>query len=453
MNSKESKVFGDLITESTIDDIEEYDIDEYIRKLKRKINIETYPVKVKIIITSEFTTPMAFDLVESHYSHPIQVIKSRNNVSKFFRELRDSFEAWIDEYQEEVLVLFFRNIYSVKVKIHRYDYQRASSYIELGFKSRNIINVQNRDNKCFLWSILAKFYPAPRDKERVTKYIPYENRLGMEGIEYPVMIKDIPKVEKQNNLSINVFSLEDQTDKSSLYPVYISNAESENIVDLLYLEHLGNSHYCLIKDLDSFRTDKNCHRQHTCRNCLRGFRTPEALENHKKICLDHSFCKVVMPEEDKKILSFRNHHFMNKLPFAIYCDFESNNTPISTCQPDQNSSYTNPVRKQTVNSYGIYVHSDYPDIYSSQYFSYNGDDSAEKFVEKIIQIYKNLTYKMFINEKKTPVLTKKQERKFQEADRCYMCGKKFDKEKIREHDHLSGKYRGASCGSCNAKEG
>ena len=95
----------------------------------------------------------------------------------------------------------------------------------------------------------------------------------------------------------------------------------------------------------------------------------------------------------------------------------------------------------------------YQEIYKSQYFSYNGDDSAEKFVEKIIQIYKNLTYKMFINEKKTPVLTKKQERKHEEADRCYMCGMKFDKEKIREHDHLSGKYRGASCGSCNAKEG
>ena len=453
MNSKESKVFGDLITEFTIDDIEEYDIDEYIRKLKRKINIETYPVKVKIIITSEFTTPMAFDLVESHYSHPIQVIKSRNNVSKFFRELRDSFEAWIDEYQERGSGFVFRNICSVKVKIHRYDYQRASSYLELGFKSKNIINVQNRDNKCFLWSILAKFYPAPSDKERVTKYIPYENRLGMEGIEYPVMIKDIPKVERQNNLSINVFSLEDQTDKSSLYPVYISDSESENAVDLLYLEKDGNSHYCLIKDLDSFRTDKNRHKQHTCRNCLRGFRTPNALENHKQLCLDHSFCKVVMPKEDKKILKFKNHHFMNKLPFAIYCDFESNNTPVSTCQPDPSDSYTNPIRKQTINSYGIYVHSDYPDIYSSQYFSYNGDDSAEKFVEKIIQIYKNLTYKMFINEKKTPVLTKKQERKHEEADRCYMCGMKFDKEKIREHDHLSGKYRGASCGSCNAKEG
>ena len=42
----------------------------------------------------------------------------------------------------------------------------------------------------------------------------------------------------------------------------------------------------------------------------------------------------------------------------------------------------------------------YQEIYKSQYFSYNGADSAEKFVEKIMQLYKNLTYKMFINEKK-----------------------------------------------------
>ena len=329
------KAFGGLITEFTIDDIDEYDINEYIRKLKSKINIETYPVKVKIIITSEFTTPMAFDIVESNYSHPVQVIRSRNNLTAFFQKLRDSFDKWIDEYQERGSGYVFRNICRVTVKIHKYDYQRASSYIPLGFKSHNVVNVRNRDNKCFLWSILAKFHPTPRDKERVTKYIPYENRLDMQGIEYPVMIKDIPKVERLNNLSINVFSLEDQRNKYSLYPVYISDSESENVVDLLYLEKDGNSHYCLIKDLDSFRTDKNSHKQHTCRNCLRGFRTPEALENHKKICLDHSFCKVIMPKEDKNILKFKNHHFKERMPFVIYCDFESNNTPISTCQPNR----------------------------------------------------------------------------------------------------------------------
>ena len=144
------------------------------------------------------------------------------------------------------------------------------------FKSSNIINVKNtKDNKCFLWSILAKLYPADNNKERVTKYKPYENENNMNNIEYPVLIKDISKVEKQNSLNINVFALEDQTNKQSLYPVYISNVKSENRVDLLYVEENENTHYCLIKDLDSFLCDENKHKQHTCRNCLQRFRRLE----------------------------------------------------------------------------------------------------------------------------------------------------------------------------------
>ena len=115
-------------------------------------------------------------------------------------------------------------------------------------------------------------------------------------------------------------------------------------------------------------------------------------------------------------------------------------------------SYTIPIRKQTINSYGIYVHSDYPEIYKPQYFSYNGTDSAEKFVEKIIQLYKNLTYKMSpkasIANNKT-VIVDKTGIAVNRADPCYICNKK-DSEKIPDHD-LSGKYRGASCLGCKGK--
>ena len=31
---------------------------------------------------------------------------------------------------------------------------------------------------------------------RVEKYMPYENELNMEGITYPVAVKDVPKFEK-----------------------------------------------------------------------------------------------------------------------------------------------------------------------------------------------------------------------------------------------------------------
>ena len=132
-----------------IDDIQEKDIDKYIRELQRRINIETFPVKVKIIITSKFTTPLPYDRVEGSYSHPVQVIRSRNNIPAFFRKLIDSFEAWLDQYQERGSGFEFRKICRVTIKIHKYDYQRASSYIPLGFKSHNVVNVRNRDNKCF----------------------------------------------------------------------------------------------------------------------------------------------------------------------------------------------------------------------------------------------------------------------------------------------------------------
>ena len=150
----------------------------------------------------------------------------------------------------------------------------------------------------------------------------------MNGIDYPVKIKDIPKVEKQNgNLSINVFALENQTNKQSLYPVYVSNVESENIIDLLFIENNENTHYCLIKDLESFKYDKNKHKSFTCRNCMQGFQRKVTLERHQEICLDHKHCNTIMPKKGKNSLKFKNHHFREKLPFSIYCDFEANNIP------------------------------------------------------------------------------------------------------------------------------
>ena len=167
--------FKDLIIETIIDDIEEDDIIRYINILKNKIVINQFPLKIKIIITSEFSKPISFDIIESHYSHPIQIVLTQNNLSIFYKTLIDKFNVWIDKFQERGSGFVFRNIKKVIVKQYKYDNQKASSYIPLQFKSSNIINVQNKnDNKCFTWSILSKLYPAEDHKERVTKYKPYE---------------------------------------------------------------------------------------------------------------------------------------------------------------------------------------------------------------------------------------------------------------------------------------
>ena len=67
----------------------------------------------------------------------------------------------------------------------------------------------------------------------------------MNGIVYPVEVKDVPKFGKQNNISVNVFGCEE-----GYYPLYISRNQKEKHVNLLLIEKGGKTHYCLITDLN-----------------------------------------------------------------------------------------------------------------------------------------------------------------------------------------------------------
>ena len=78
----------------------------------------------------------------------------------------------------------------------------------------------------------------------------------MEGIEHPVEIKDIPIIEKNNNLTINVYSFKDYKDKTSLFPIYVSDkkdTKEEDVIDLLCLKTKSRKHYCLITNLNKFK--------------------------------------------------------------------------------------------------------------------------------------------------------------------------------------------------------
>ena len=48
-------------------------------------------------------------------------------------------------------------------------------------------------------------------------------------------------------------------------------------------------------------------------------------------------------------------------------------------------------------------------------------------------------------------ISPEQEREFQEADKCHLCNKKIDEtfDKVRNHNHLTGQYLGASHNKCN----
>ena len=72
------------------------------------------------------------------------------------------------------------------------------------------------------------------------------------------------------------------------------------------------------------------------------------------------------------------------------------------------------------------------------------------FVEKLSEIKKEIFEKMSIN-KPMDELTYEQKIEFRNATNCSICGKKFqpDDEKVRDHCHFTGKYRGAAHVKCN----
>ena len=149
-----------------------------------------------------------------------------------------------------------------------YNHLRGETWIPLPEELANkkaIINMQNKDNKCFLWSVLRALnlykknekgeillddkgeYLQVNHPERVDKNLMLkENNLNMEGIEYPVSLRDIDKFEKQNqSICIIVFGY----DGKSVYPLRNSNnVDREHKIRLMLIGENGVEHYCLVKN-------------------------------------------------------------------------------------------------------------------------------------------------------------------------------------------------------------
>ena len=84
--------------------------------------------------------------------------------------------------------------------------------VELKYpKKKWLINIKNEDQKCFLWWYLRHINPVEIHPERITNEDKnLVNDLDFHGIEFHVQEKDLSKIEKRNNIGINVFGYENE---------------------------------------------------------------------------------------------------------------------------------------------------------------------------------------------------------------------------------------------------
>ena len=77
-----------------------------------------------------------------------------------------------------------------------------------------------------------------------------------------------------------------------------------------------------------------------CLNCFHSYRTKEKLKKHEKVCNNHDYCYVKMPNEFEKILKYNPGEKSLKVPFVIYADLECLLEKIDSCQNDPKKSST-----------------------------------------------------------------------------------------------------------------
>ena len=227
----------------------------------------------------------------------------------------------------------------------RYNPLRGGHYLPLpkDLQSKNaIISVKNKDNQCLRWALRAALFPANKDPQRPSKYA-IDDGLDFTGISFPTPLHEIPKVERLNNIAINVLGF--QNGKATI--LHASEVEGENIPSykVVFITRGPVSHYCYIKNLSKLlysQQHSESHHYHYCVRCLQGFATQAVFAKHHTLCRGASSrpTRIEMPEKGKNTLQFQNYHRQMKVPYVIYADFESIIVKHGTCIPPPERSST-----------------------------------------------------------------------------------------------------------------
>ena len=276
------------------------------------------------------------------------------------------------------------SIKKLKVEMFKYHDIRASSYCKLRrpfCNSKSIVNIQNNDNYCFLWSILAHKYKVDNHRERVTHYENHSHELNQGDIQFPMKIKDIPTFETLNNLNINVFEL--SANDKSLSPKYVNKNYYEEQIDLLLYEN----QYCLITNSHNFCRN-NEHYTHLFRRCLNTYGDQTKLEEHMLRCIEQKVCNISYMQPNQKI-KFNDWYMKTDPPMWLAADFECMNLPINDNNNNNdnvNDHDNNSVRdklfinKPVAIGYNIVKNPDYDNLNLEKdgYIKYFGEDCVEQ---------------------------------------------------------------------------
>ena len=401
------------------------------------------------------------------HSKDLKLVLEGTDISELYDEMADEIEEEIRKVNESE-GSGWTLVEVIKLVLHttKWEPLYGSSYIPLDpylANKKAIINMQNEDDKCFMWCVLRALYPKNDHPERIDKDLKSkQDIINMNGIHYPVNFRAIERFEDLNpNISISVLGYDK---KDGVFPLQISKYTGcdYDIVLLLLKEAVKGengeikekTHYTLVKNKSALiASQKNNHKgkRHLCLNCFNSFNTSESLNKHKEYCYENESVKTNMPPQNT-YLRFKNFLHSEKAPFAVYADFESLIKPLDNCDPDPNKSYTKKYQKHEPISFSYYILCSIDGVYKPVLRKYtqtkpedaNAMDVFIKWLEEDVKAIANI-------EGKEMIFTEEDIKHFNNASDCWICGEELGNDRVRDHCHFTGRYRGPAHNSCNLK--
>ena len=277
----------------------------------------------------------------------------------------------------------------------------------------------------------------------------------------PVKICEIAKFEEENkhlDIAVNVVFKSDE-DKGAIFPCYASknlSAKHKIVLLLFYLENdisgKQELHYSNVEEPEKLFAHRSVSRNGNwytsdsffCFNCFSVFRRKEALTSHVEWCHAKEGVNYIVPE-DGDCLTYNSHKKESKVGFIFFFDFETIQK-----SPEENKCGKNTVivSEQEAFAFNLVLINREGEV--KEDISYVGEDAADKFIKTLVRLDKK--YMKIIRDIIPMNITKKDIKVFTESTHCHICKKELpDDDRVRDHDHLTGKFIGAAHNECNLK--
>ena len=431
---------------------------------KSNQNIKTMLYLHCLMQNIQSTTPVEF----AFHSKDLKLVLEGTDISELYNGMADEIEEEIQKVENaEGSGYTFVKVIKLVLHVTKWQPLYGSSYIPLDpylANKKAIINMKNEDDKCFMWCVLRALFPKDKNSERIDKDLKSkQDIINMKGICYPVSLNGIKRFEELNpNISISVLGY--NKEEGGVLPLQISKHTGceYDIVLLLLKEAVTGengeikekTHYTLVKNKSALITSqKNNHKgkRHVCLNCFNSFNILESLNKHKEYCYKNKCVKTNMPPQNT-YLRFNKFLHSEKAPFAVYADFESLIKPLDNCDPDPNKSYTKKYQKHEPISFSYYILCSIDGVYKPVLRKYTQTkpedaDAMDIFIKWLEEDVKDIAN----IEVKEMIFTEEDRKHFNNASDCWICGEKLENDRVRDHCHFTGRYRGPAHNKCNLK--